>query len=48
MATNKHRLPVYLDEIEMQKITLITAKWGCSMSSAIKRLIREYNIEDGG
>jgi hypothetical protein len=47
MATNKHRLPVYLDEIEMEKLRIFTAKWGCSMSSAIKRLIRECK-EDGG
>ncbi len=39
MATKKHPIPAYLNEFE--KLTAIAAKWGCSLSAAIKRLIRE-------
>jgi hypothetical protein len=41
MATKKHPVPAYLDEFEFEKLTAIAAKWGCSLSAAIKRLIRE-------
>ncbi len=48
MATKKHPVPAYLDDVEFKKLEAIAANWGCSMSAAIKRLIREYNIEEGG
>jgi hypothetical protein len=48
MATKKHPIPAYLDDIELKKLTAVADKWGCSMSAAIKRLVREYNIEEGG
>ena len=47
MATKKHPVPAYLDDVELKKLEAIAANWGCSMSAAIKRLIRECK-EDGG
>ncbi|MCY7277114.1 MAG: ribbon-helix-helix protein, CopG family [Phormidesmis sp. CAN_BIN44] len=41
MATKKHPVPAYLDEFEFERLTVIAAKWGCSLSAAIKRLIRD-------
>jgi flavorubredoxin len=42
MATKKHPIPAYLDNIELKKLESIATVWGCSMSAVIKRLIREY------
>jgi hypothetical protein len=39
----KKALPVYLDDVEREKLNKIAASWGVSLSSAIKRLIREYD-----
>ena len=47
MATKKHPLPAYLDELELEKLTKIADLWGCSMSAALKRLIREFNLDGG-
>jgi hypothetical protein len=47
MATKKHPVPAYLDDIELKKLEAIATNWGCSMSAVIKRLIREYK-QDGG
>ena len=41
MATKKHPVPSYLDESEFEMLTKIAAAWGCSLSAAIRRLIRE-------
>jgi hypothetical protein len=41
MATKKHPVPAYLDDVEFEMLTKIAAEWGCSLSAAIKRLIRE-------
>ena len=41
MPTKKHPVPAYLDEVEFEKLSFIAASWGCSLSAAIKRLIRE-------
>lgn len=45
MATKKHPIPAYLDEFEFERLTTIAAIWGCSLSAAIKRLIRENKEE---
>lgn len=37
----KKSLQVYLDDYEREEIEQISARWGCSLSAAIKRLIRE-------
>ena len=47
MATKKHPVPAYLDEIEFEMLTKIATAWGLSLSGAIKRLIREKK-EQGG
>lgn len=47
MPNKKHPIPAYLDDIEFKKLTAITDNWGCSLSAAIKRLIRECK-ENGG
>jgi hypothetical protein len=47
MPTKKHPVPAYLDDYELEKLVRIAAAWGCSLSSAIKRMIRE-NKEVGG
>lgn len=39
----KKALPVYLDEKERQKLDEIAKQWGVSLSTAIKRLIREFD-----
>jgi hypothetical protein len=44
MPTKKHPIPAYLDELEFEKLTKIASVWGCSLSAALKRLIRECNI----
>ncbi|MCV3214927.1 hypothetical protein OGM63_15625 [Plectonema radiosum NIES-515] len=41
MATKKHPVPAYLDDYEFEKLVKIAAKWGGSLSAAIKRMIRE-------
>jgi hypothetical protein len=41
MATKKHPVPAYLDEMEFERLTKIANGWGCSLSAALKRLIRE-------
>jgi hypothetical protein len=41
MPTKKHPVPAYLDDYEFEKLVKIAAKWGCSLSAAMKRLIRE-------
>jgi len=41
MATKKHAIAAYLDEKEVEFLCAIALEWGCSMSAAIKRLIRE-------
>jgi lipoate synthase len=43
MATKKHPVPAYLDEMEFERLTKIANEWGCSLSAALKRLIRESN-----
>jgi len=44
MATKKHPVPSYLDESEFEMLTKIAAAWGCSLSAAIRRLIREKEL----
>jgi hypothetical protein len=46
MPTKKHPVPAYLDEIESEKLVKIAKAWGCSLSAAIKRLIRECKIKE--
>jgi hypothetical protein len=41
----KHQA-AYLDEVETEKLSRIAEYWGTSLSGAIKRLIREFKIED--
>lgn len=41
----KHQA-AYLDEVETGKLSRIAEQWGTSLSGAIKRLIREFKIED--
>jgi macrodomain Ter protein organizer (MatP/YcbG family) len=41
MKSKKHSVPAYLDELEFEKLTSLADKWGCSLSGAIRRLIRE-------
>ncbi|QSJ19653.1 ribbon-helix-helix protein, CopG family [Nostoc sp. UHCC 0702] len=40
----KKSLPVYLDDFEKEKLKKIADNWGVSLSSAIKRLIREKDV----
>ncbi|MBW4689973.1 MAG: ribbon-helix-helix protein, CopG family [Komarekiella atlantica HA4396-MV6] len=40
----KSSLPIYLDEFERQKLEQIAEYWGISLSSAVKRLIRENQL----
>lgn len=44
MATKKHPVPAYLDDYEFELLEKLAQKWGCSMSAAIKRLIREQTL----
>ena len=44
MPTKKHPVPAYLDDYEFERLVKIAAKWGCSLSGAIKRLIRENEL----
>ncbi len=44
MSNKKHPIPAYLDEFEFEKLTTLANKWGCSLSSAIRRLIRENQL----
>lgn len=46
MATEKRAVPAYLDKVGSEKLEAIAANWGCSMSAAINRLIRDYNTEN--
>jgi len=41
MTTKKHAIAAYLDKEEVAFLCAIALEWGCSMSAAIKRLIRE-------
>ena len=34
-------LPVYLDDVEREIVEKRSKQWGCTLSSAIKRMIRE-------
>jgi hypothetical protein len=43
MTTKKKPVPVYLDELEREKLDKIAQSWGVSLSAAIKRLIREFD-----
>jgi hypothetical protein len=47
MATKKHPVPAYLDDVEFKKLQEIAESWGCSLSAAIKRLIRDKELEGG-
>jgi hypothetical protein len=47
MATKKHPVPAYLDDVEFAKLQEIAECWGCSLSAAIKRLIRDKKIHGG-
>jgi hypothetical protein len=38
----KKSLPAQFDEVERQKIEQLAAKWGISLSGAIRRIVREY------
>jgi len=40
----KASLPVYLDEFERERLEKIASDWGTSLSTTIKRLIREREI----
>jgi len=44
MTTKRKAVPTYLNEYEYKKLSQIAQKWGCSLSSAIKRLIREQGL----
>jgi hypothetical protein len=42
--TKKTSLPVYLDSFEREALEMLAEHWGTSLSTAIKRLIREQTI----
>jgi hypothetical protein len=42
--SKKKPLPVYLDDIEREKLEKLADSWGVSLSNAIKRLIREASL----
>jgi len=44
--SKKKPILAYLDEVERDRLERIAAQWGCSLSAAIKRLIREYKSMD--
>lgn len=48
MAVDRYSVPAYLDDEERDKLKAIAAHWGCSLSSAIKRLIREKEVLTNG
>jgi hypothetical protein len=37
----KHPVPAYLTEEEFEELTKLSELWGCSLSYAIRRLIRQ-------
>lgn len=41
--SKKKALPVYLDDLEKQKLQKLANEWGISLSGAVKRLIREFS-----
>jgi hypothetical protein len=41
-------LPVYLDSFEREKLEKIAEYWGTSLSTTIKRLIREKPVNPEG
>lgn len=41
MKNKKSTVHAYLDELESKKLIFLADKWGCSLSGAIRRLIRE-------
>jgi hypothetical protein len=45
MAIDKHQCIARLDKIELEKLDVIRADKGLSRSGAIRRLIRDFNIE---
>ena len=45
--TKKKPILAYLDEFERDRLEKLAEQWGCSLSAAIKRLIREKDVEDG-
>ena len=47
MPTKKHPVPAYLCDEEFQMLKKIAEDWGCSLSAAIKRLIREESRPEG-
>jgi hypothetical protein len=45
MAATKHQCLARLDEVELDKLDVIRSMSGLSRSGAIRRLIRDFNIE---
>lgn len=43
MNTKKKPLPIYLDTEVREKIEVLAKQWGVSLSSAVNRVIREFN-----
>lgn len=43
MSTKKQPTYCYLDELETQRLKAIANFWGCSLSAALRRLIREHS-----
>ena len=46
MSENMKPLPVQLGE-ERKKLERIARSWGCPLAAAVRRLIREYKLEEG-
>jgi len=46
MPEDKNILPVQLGE-ERDKLERIAKSWGCPLAAAVRRLIREYRLEEG-
>ena len=42
----KKALPIQLDETERKKLEILASNWGISLSSAVRRLIREYKSQE--
>lgn len=46
MSKSMKPLPVQLGE-ERDKLERIAKSWGCPLAAAVRRLIREYRLEEG-
>lgn len=39
--SRSHRVDLRLDDVEVEAITALSKGWGCSVSDALRRLVRE-------